>query len=161
MSTTKFATAVLYTDDVALARSSTCAPQASNRVSTTATSGSRCLAPISLSPSPHTMDIRGKRMELISWSIAARVAQCTLAVAMLSSCAPRRIATYDLERRRCANVPGSVRLHFAATRMPELERQGIGALLVEVRSMNGPPIEGVLVMFGTNPPHGAQLGKIL
>ncbi|MBL0173539.1 MAG: hypothetical protein IPP90_23185 [Gemmatimonadaceae bacterium] len=36
--------------------------------------------------------------------------------------------------------------------MPELERAGLGALFVEVRSMSGPPIQGVLVLFGSNPP---------
>ncbi len=91
-------------------------------------------------------------MELRAWSIAARVAKWTLVAAVLSSCAPRRIPRDYAERSGCANVPGVVRLHFAARRMPELEQQGLGALLVEVRSMNGPPVEGVLVMFGLNPP---------
>ncbi len=91
-------------------------------------------------------------MVLRTWSIATRVAQSTFVAAILSSCTPRHIATDHLERSGCANVPGIVRLHFAARRMPELERQGLGALLVEVRSRSGPPIEGVLVLFGANPP---------
>lgn len=73
-------------------------------------------------------------------------------VTALTNCAPSYIATNRAERAGCTNVPGLVRIGLAATPSPALARAGLGEASVEVRSKNGPPIEGALAFVGTAPP---------